>query len=267
MKTLLLTICSLGIALQIATLEKALALGMKLPDTKPPVNGDTGIQPLPDLNPPSSTPNPSPEPPQAPPPSTPIPIPLPPPTIEPPKNEDKTAPLWESKKVDGTKWTEHANYALDSLGKNMLGVVPADSSTFCPNYKNLTYEQRKEFWVYLISAMSRYESNFNPDARYQENFKDSQGEFIISRGLLQLSIESSQGYQCGFSKAQELHDPYKNLSCGIRILDRWMERDGRIAGKVGNAWKGGARYWSVLRTGGNPYASIVQMTKSIPICK
>lgn len=156
---------------------------------------------------------------------------------------------------------------LDTLGQDILDVVPADSATFCPNYNKFNYNQRKEFWAFLMSAMVRFESNFKPETSYQESFKDSKGNYVVSRGLLQISIESGNAYGCGFKTSQDLHDPYQNLSCGIRILNRWLGRDGRMAGKVGDSWRGGARYWSVLRTTSGSYPKIVEMTKALPMCK
>lgn len=232
--------------------SSAMGMGIQFPDPEP--------QPAPT---PVPTPQPQPQPQPSPPPA---PSPQPPP----PSNNDgaKTAPLWESKRPqDGKQWTLHVLQTLDTLGKNILDVVPADAQTFCPKYSSLSYEQRKDFWAYLMSAMVRYESNFKPEVQYQEDFKDSTGKYVISRGLLQLSIESSKGYQCGISDANELHDPYKNLSCGIRILDRWLDRDGRIAGQVSSSWKGGARYWSVLRSTSKSYTEIVKLTNALPICK
>jgi hypothetical protein len=144
--------------------------------------------------------------------------------------------------------------------------VPEDATTFCPKYTKLSSSQRKEFWAFLISAMTKYESSFKPETQYKEAFKDSKGNNVISRGLLQISIESANGYGCGFKTVSELHDPYANLSCGIRILNRWMSRDKRIAGKVDGGWRGGARYWSVLRSTNKPYSSIVAMTRKMSIC-
>ncbi|WP_374077109.1 transglycosylase SLT domain-containing protein [Bdellovibrio bacteriovorus] len=177
-------------------------------------------------------------------------------------------PLWESKNSKGKEWSAHVDRELDKLGQNLLDVIPADASVFCPKYKSLSYAQRKQYWAFLISSMVRFESNFNTNASYTEAFNDSNGKRVVSRGLLQISIESGNAYGCGFRTAQELHDPMKNLSCGIRILDRWLGRDGRIAGKVSNAWRGGARYWSVLRsTNSTPYKSIVSWSQNLSICK
>lgn len=170
--------------------------------------------------------------------------------------------------ADGKSWTDHVDRELEVLGEDLLDVIPADASLFCPKYKKLSYAQRKHYWAFLISSMVRFESNFDPKLSFKESFNDSQGKPVISRGLLQISIESGNAYGCGFKTTQDLHDPKKNLSCGIRILNRWLGRDGRIAGKVGGAWKGGARYWSVLRAGDKTsYKSIVAWSKDLSICK
>ncbi len=197
---------------------------------------------------------------------TPTPAPSPTPTPTPPPTSS-VKPLWESQNANGKEWTTHVFNQLDSIGSNLLDIDPTDASEFCPRYSQFATSQKKEFWSYLLSAMAKYESSFNPNTTYREAFKDAKGNQVISRGLLQLSIESSQAYGCGIKDPLELHDPYVNLSCGIRILNRWMGRDERIAGKVDGAWRGGARYWSVLRTTSGSYAKIIGLTKAIAICR
>lgn len=188
---------------------------------------------------------------------------------EPPKESlREVIPLWEGKVSGGKEWTAHVDRQLEVLGEDLLDVIPKDRGLFCPKYDKLTYFQRKQYWAFMISAMVRFESNFKTNTKYTESFNDSNGRRVISRGLMQLSIESGNAYGCGFKSSQDLHDPYKNLSCGIRILNRWLERDGRIAGKVSGKWRGGARYWSVLRAGNKTsYKSILQWSQKLPFCK
>ncbi|KYG69215.1 hypothetical protein AZI87_08385 [Bdellovibrio bacteriovorus] len=189
------------------------------------------------------------------------------PTTPPTSGSDVT-PSWEAKNSAGKTWTAHVNNELDRLGEDMLDVIPADASTFCPNYKNLTYAQRKQYWTHFMSNMVRFESNYNTNTSYTEAFNDSQGRRVVSRGLLQISIESGNAYGCNFKSTKDLHDPLQNLSCGIRILNRWVGRDGRIAGKVSGSWRGGARYWAVLRAGDKTsYQTILSSSKKLSICK
>lgn len=100
-------------------------------------------------------------------------------------------------------------------------------------------------WTILLAGMCRYESNFKPSLEYKEKFKDQQGHNVISTGLFQVSRESSRGY--GFRVTQkELKDPYMNIDIAVAILKKWIERDGVLANNK-SPWRGGARYWSVLR--------------------
>lgn len=246
-------------ALLTFTTTPAWSMGNKLPGS----GGSTTPKPSPTPTP-KPTPKPSPSPSPSP---TPKPSPSPSPTV-PPETVREAIPLWESKVADGKEWSTHVSNALDTLGQDMLDVIPADKALFCPKYSSLSYGQRKQYWAYMLSSMVRFESNFKTDTKYTEDFNDSKGNKVVSRGLLQISIESGNAYGCGFKTTADLHDPLQNLSCGIRILNRWVGRDGRIAGKVSGSWKGGARYWAVLRAGDKTsYNSIVSWSQALPFCK
>lgn len=138
------------------------------------------------------------------------------------------------------EWSKFAYEGLELYGKEMLAANPMDSSLWC-----LPKEKRKEYYTWLISFMSKFESSHNPKVQYRENFRDGHGDLVISRGLLQLSKESANLYGCNIKDANELHDPRTNIHCAVRILNRWIVRDKVIA----NEKLGGGRYWSVLRPG------------------
>ncbi len=174
---------------------------------------------------------------------------------------------WDGKHGDSELWNEFSYKAMADLGSDLLENEPADIKTFCPAYENLNKEGQVMFWISLVAAMTRYESSFNPATSYQENFKDQNGEYIVSRGLLQLSIESGRGYGCPLESALSLHDPETNLRCGIRILNRWVGRDGLITGKSSSgSWRGGARYWAVLRKT-STLQGIIEKTKNNSLCQ
>jgi hypothetical protein len=152
---------------------------------------------------------------------------------------------WASANPDGT-WTRIAEKAIAASG--LAAQVPSDAAKFCPHYAKLGAPDRTRLWVALLSAMARPESDFRPDKTYQEDFEDGSGQPVISRGLLQLSHESANGYECSIKKAEELHDPSTNLTCAVRIMDRLVKRDGVIATyEADREARGGGRYWSVLR--------------------
>ena len=178
------------------------------------------------------------------------------------------SPRWEGKHRDGSLWTNHVLHQLDSIDQTFFDVIPTDLNIFCPRYAKLNKTEKKYFFMYLISTMVRFESNFDPSASYTEDFTDSDGHAVVSRGLLQISFESSKSYGCGFTTNEEIHDPYKNLSCGIKILTKWVSADGRIAGYMNSKWRGGSRYWSVLRAADkDSYNSIVELSSNLKICR
>lgn len=163
------------------------------------------------------------------------------------------------------EWTDHVVSLLDV--SPMLSVLPEDINEFCPKFRSFNHSQKIEFYAQLISIVAKRESGYRPETKYQEDFKDSHGNWVISRGLLQISQESANSYGCGITKAEMLHNPRINLSCGIRILERWIIKDRRLAGKVAGKWRGGARYWSVLRSVSNSYLVVKKHLSSLALCR
>jgi hypothetical protein len=160
-----------------------------------------------------------------------------------------------------------AHIAIVDLGSELLTAAPRDVEAYCPSYDDLNQEQRRAYWVYLLSRLARFESSHDPSVSYEENFNDAQGNRVISRGLLQLSKESANGYGCGIGDATELHDPETNIRCGVRILNRWVaERDGVIAARINGQWRGAARYWSPFRDD-SKREQIASATAAQPYCQ
>ena len=168
--------------------------------------------------------------------------------------------VWDSK-PKAKEWTDSVVSALEAHGSDMLKVKPKDESKWCPGLGAMSEAKKKQFYVYLISAMAERESNFKPELTYTESFNDSKGKKVISRGMLQISIESGNAYGCGFKTTADLHDAGKNLSCGVKILHRWIGRDQHIGPKQ----LGGARYWSVLRDTSGSQGKI--KSKTLEFCK
>jgi hypothetical protein len=112
------------------------------------------------------------------------------------------------------------------------------------------YKNTPENCVHLMAAMAKYESSFNASSTYKESFKNGRGEYVISTGLFQVSYESSRGYGFAGITTEQLKDPYKNIDVAIAILNKWATADGVIAGSGKSPYRGGARYWSVLRASG-----------------
>lgn len=186
------------------------------------------------------------------------------------------APLWEAPRAEaGVSWTKFASIlVLTEAPELMKGT--ADVQNFCPTYYRLSTDEKVNFWVYLISAVTKYESGFNPVSRMRETGlgTDSVTKLpVYSEGLLQLSYQDGRNYsfcnEFDWNKDRLLSasdprktilDPIKNLRCGIRILNRVVGRHNLIAFDSGH-------YWSTLMPKHSPEHSIQALTRQISICK
>lgn len=147
---------------------------------------------------------------------------------------------WD-KHAHGAEWTGFVLAALKA--SNLTKAEPADSATFWAGYAAADEDGREQFWLMLISAVAKEESNFDPNCVFEEPAPLNQK----SIGLMQLSTTDT-AYGCDFPDEDAVKDPNRNLSCAVRILDRLVNRDRRIGGDDDHPKKGGAAYWSTLRT-------------------
>lgn len=180
---------------------------------------------------------------------------------------------WENSKSPArTAWSQHAfteiERRLDQLD------LAKDATRFCPNYPSLNKRQKINFWGQLVAAISHFESGWNPTTRFHESTMGTDPvtkQPIYSEGLLQLSYQDTLWYKhCDFDWNQDkklkvndpnktIFDPSRNLSCGIGILARQIQRYQQIVIKTNV-------YWAVIREGGrynriNPIIGIVKQHK------
>lgn len=172
---------------------------------------------------------------------------------------------WQKVNKD-CKWTKFSESAIQS--SILPTLIPTDISKFCPKYSKLNMDEKNKFWVTLISAIARPESNYDPKTTYTEKFVDAHGNYVISRGLLQISIESANQklYSCQIKKAEDLHTPETNIQCGIKILSALVKKDNSIASYTSTP-VGGAKYWSVLRSSKGHLPEITGNTKKLTFCQ
>jgi hypothetical protein len=158
-----------------------------------------------------------------------------------------TIPMhWAGHKKE-VEWNNYLKAAIHQYGQDLLKSKPRDIARYADDYESFNLNERYSFWAHFISLMAKRESNFNPDTKYVEGFSDSSGKKVVSRGLLQLSLKSSQNYGCPVKYEQDLHSAKKNLICGVKILNHWVKQDKVISASSNDGWRGGARYWAVLR--------------------
>jgi hypothetical protein len=170
----------------------------------------------------------------------------------------------------GRHWTAFMVKVIDRYGEALLDTVPTDINEFCPTYSGLGRDARLAFWVGMVSAMAEKESSFDPSVEHAEKFRNRKGELVVSRGLLQISLESIQPYQCGITTDEQIHDPELNLTCAVRMLNHLVPRDRIISRKVLGGfrkpkWLGASSYWAVLRTH-DTLEFIKSRTRSLAVC-
>jgi hypothetical protein len=147
---------------------------------------------------------------------------------------------WDGKTLHAADWSRFVMDALEQHGAQLLACVPSDIQDFCPAFSG-DKAQRAGFWLFLLSCIAELESSFDPTQKFTESF----GE--ISAGLLQLSIGDGRLYSCDFTTEQDVLNPAKNLSCGVRIMQHLVVQDNVISGISGGNHKGASRYWSTLQ--------------------
>lgn len=178
----------------------------------------------------------------------------------------KYAAAWDGKVPD--TWTPMLVKILTDHGQLLLKKDIKDAAKYCPKFNSLNYKDRMQVYVALFSKMSQYESNFKPETKFTEGFKDSKGKYVISRGLLQLSVESANqsAYGCG-ATTTNLHDVKFGLTCGVKIGAHWIVKDGYMGSTLSSGQKGIARYWSVGRSSSGSNAKIAAYLKSLKVCQ
>lgn len=194
----------------------------------------------------------------------------------------KVTELYSPLSWNNDDWSNYLQFEIEEDHIDILDQA-ADIKDFCPKYAALDKLQRVHVWGEFVSAMAKYESNWKTSTVYKECSKTCQysggckkvgtlycmkgghkldGGIVISRGLLQISLESSQGYGCGLTKPEQLHDPVLNLQCGLEIMGRQIRKKGRVTYDVG-------QYWAILKPSGK-YSKIPEikaMVGKLGFCK
>lgn len=138
----------------------------------------------------------------------------------------------------GELWTRAALVALRTHGKALEQTVPQDIATWCPAYPDAAPEQRRAFWVGMLSALAKYESRWKPRAV---------GGGDLWYGLFQILPSTARGYGCIATSGAALQVGAANLSCAVRIMAETVPRDRAIAIKDGR-WRGVAADWGPMRS-------------------
>ncbi|MEM9351241.1 MAG: transglycosylase SLT domain-containing protein [Pseudomonadota bacterium] len=148
-----------------------------------------------------------------------------------PIRRDRTMPHTRWAYVQGSDvWTRVAEAALKDHGATMVATVPNDIDAWCPAYREASDDDRRAFWVGLLSTLAKHESTFRPRVS---------GDNGLSHGLFQIRTGTARLYQCRARSRAALMDPIENVSCAIQIMSTTVPRDNAVARKA-NGTRGGA---------------------------
>ncbi len=171
------------------------------------------------------------------------------------KIKDKV--LWDNRSYTAN-WSKMAKSLVLDNARVFIENPPSDIKEYCPKYEEKSDEDRAEFWVHLMAAISKYESNFQP-GRINDESAFGNGLEVVSRGLLQISYSSVQSPKikrngCHLERKEDLHHPQKNLKCALSLFKVLTSGSGKncISCKYTEEEKkdrfaGIAFYWSTLR--------------------
>lgn len=183
--------------------------------------------------------------------------------------------LWENARHDGDNWSQYLLPHIESNYSDVFTKGSADIANFCPKFHQLNNTKRIQFWGYLISAITQFESAFDPTSRMAEPSLGTDKvtrATVHSEGLLQLSYQDAGWIPgCKINWQQDKHlsakdprktilDPFINLECGTWILANQIRNRNQIAVSSGV-------YWAVLRPGHPRLRSIQALTKQMPGCQ
>ncbi|MCE3011180.1 MAG: hypothetical protein LW875_11280 [Proteobacteria bacterium] len=182
---------------------------------------------------------------------------------------------WEQTAPNARSWSLHVFEAIDRHGEDLI-FGSEDVLSFCPLYYSLNRKERIEFWGFLFSVISKYESNHNPAARtLEENRRDAiSGGPLYSEGLLMLSYQDQQIVpECQFDHQTDqrlavtdlrrsILQPKNNLECGVRIMARQLKKYDRIV--IGNG-----AHWGVIQSNSRvqKILEIISSTRKFSSCQ
>ncbi len=139
-------------------------------------------------------------------------------TTPPPEEPDVPVMRWDFR-PDAEIWTEGTLDALETHGRILPAMIPADVAEWCPGYAGQSAENRAAFWAGLFSALAKHESTWRPEAV---------GGGGLWYGLVQILPSTARAYGCEATSGAALKDPVANLSCGVRIAAAQVSKRGSV---------------------------------------
>lgn len=175
-------------------------------------------------------------------------------TVRPKARSDWVPEMRWDNRGDAESWTRATMAAVKAAG--LPEVLPEDIATWCPAYARGDEDRRAAFWVGVLSALARYESNHDPRAV---------GGGGLYYGLLQILPSTARQYGCSARTGEDLRDAEANLQCAVLISAENVIRDEAVARDDGrNA--GLARDWGPM-TIESRRAEMAEWTRAQEYCE
>ena len=171
---------------------------------------------------------------------------------------------------------------MDKYGQALIHQrTLTDAATFCPRFAALDDNGKKEFWIHLFNGVARYESNFKlgapvyDEARGVDVYRGRIDAANDSMGLFQLSYgSSSYGKGCQMDIRRDrnkdisdpsltIYDPKIQMECAVTIMNKWVPRDGGVGL---HDTRGGARFWSTLRSSNSATRNVIASLRRDTAC-
>lgn len=166
---------------------------------------------------------------------------------------------WEQGHPERAEWSTFVEHEID-LRLESLDLAK-DVKLMRPDYRTLSRKERVMAWGELISAMTKFESDWNPKQSSIDVGKPGDKN-TYSVGLLQVSVtdQDTLGMRFGYS-FEDLKTPFKNLRLGVALLDKQIRMHGKIFIAKGEQ----GLYWAVLHPGGrfDKSSQIIAMVKRL----
>ncbi len=169
------------------------------------------------------------------------------------KASDLPAMRWDHA-AKAAEWTAEALAQVAEHDAELTHLIPKDIEVYCPGYAKASAEDRRAFWVSVLSATAKYESGFNAKA------VGLHGRYV---GLMQITLATARHSGCDATTTATLKDGKANLSCAIDIVAPRVAADGMVAGD-GN--KGIARDWGPWAKA-RTRATIAKWTRAQDYCQ
>ncbi len=160
---------------------------------------------------------------------------------------------WDAR-PEAAVWTTTAMAEVARHDGELAARVPRDIAVFCPQYVQASLNDRRAFWVGLLSATTKQESSYNPKAA------GGGGRYV---GLMQIAPATARRAGCEARSAAALKDGAANLQCAVRIMAPNVAADGVVAG---NGGLGVGRDWGPLSSG-SKRREIAAWTRAQEYCR